>query len=185
MARDVIYYPDDRLKRKSSRVARFDASIRSLIDELIACMYRFNGVGLAAPQIGELKHVLVIDTSWIHGEKNPLVFVNPTLREKRGSASSEEGCLSLPGFTAKVTRASRVAVQALNRDGEPVETQAEGLLAVALQHEMDHLEGVLFIDRVARSVRDLYKKRLTKWEQEFHGDLQARQRLMDQPGAML
>ncbi|MBI2061922.1 MAG: peptide deformylase [Nitrospirae bacterium] len=186
MVRDVLYYPDAQLRQKAEAVREVDDSVRSLIRDLTDTMYRFSGVGLAAPQIGVLRRVLVIDVSWVKGEKEPVALINPEIRSRKGSIVYEEGCLSLPGFNAKVTRSSRVKVGTLGLDGRPVEIEAEDMKAIAIQHEMDHLDGVLFIDRVAKSVRDLYDRRLRKWQEEFYGTPEQRRLLLeDHEGARL
>lgn len=180
-----MYFPDPRLQKESAPIERFDAEIKALARELLDTMYAHSGVGLAAPQIGVHRRMIVIDTGWPQGEERPRVVANPVIAQKRGSISYEEGCLSLPGYTAKVTRARWIKMRGFDAEGAPLELEAEELDAIALQHETDHLDGVLFIDRVARSVRDLYRKRLKKWQSEFYGTSAQRQKLLDGQGAML
>ncbi|WP_206811809.1 peptide deformylase [Paradesulfitobacterium ferrireducens] len=134
------------LREKALEVKTVNTNIRKLLDNMLDTMYAADGVGLAAPQIGVSKRVIVVDVG--HG---PIELVNPVILEQYGEATDSEGCLSIPGVTGEVTRAARVRVQGLNRQGVLTEIQGEGLLARALQHEIDHLEGVLFVDRASKT----------------------------------
>jgi peptide deformylase len=141
-------------------VAVVDDAVRQLIDDLLETMYAAKGVGLAASQVDIHRRVLVLDIS--DGRDQPMAFVNPEILEAEGSAPGEEGCLSLPGIYDKLERAARVRVRALDRNGEPFELEADGMLAVCIQHEMDHLEGKLFVDYLSELKRQLIRRRLQK-----------------------
>ncbi len=161
MARlNILHYPDPRLRQPARPVETVDDRIRTLVDDMLETMYAAPGIGLAATQVNVRKRVVVMDVS---EEKNrPLAFINPTLLEREGESESEEGCLSVPGFYETVRRAERVRVGALDRDGEPFELDASGLLAVCIQHEIDHLDGKLFVDYLSVLKRDRIRKKLEK-----------------------
>jgi peptide deformylase len=144
----ILRYPDPRLHKKAARVARVDDNIRQLIKDISETMYAAPGVGLAATQVDIHLRVIVIDVSASHDQLR--VFVNPQLIASSGQADCEEGCLSVPGVYAKVTRAEHVTVRALDAEGREFTLDAEGLLAVCIQHEMDHLEGKVFVDKLSR-----------------------------------
>ena len=156
----ILEYPDPRLRKQAMPVERVDDEIRQLIDDMLETMYAAPGVGLAATQVDVHKRVLVMDVSDNHDQ--PCCLINPEILETRGSCDSEEGCLSVPEFTETVARADYVRVRALDRNGEPFELEAEGLLAVCIQHEIDHLEGKLFVDYISELKRQRLRKRLTK-----------------------
>jgi len=162
--REVLQFPDPRLKRVSEPIAEVTDEIRELARELCDVMYDEPGIGLAAPQVGEAIRLIVVDTEWTEedGERHPLVLVNPEIVERDGKVTWTEGCLSVPDFTAEVERAARVKLKALDLDLQPVEIDAEDLQAVCFQHEIDHLDGVLFIDRISRLKRSLYVKKRKK-----------------------
>jgi peptide deformylase len=165
---EIKKYPDEVLKRKAVPVEGVDDALQRLIDDMIETMYAAPGVGLAAPQVGVPKSLIVIDVS-VREEKQPLiVLINPQIIEADGFAEFEEGCLSVPEYTAVITRAERIKVKGLDRDGVSVEIEGTGLLARALQHEIDHLEGVLFIDRLSSIKREFFKKRYRKSLRELH-----------------
>lgn len=158
-------YPDKVLGKKAAGVERIDAGLQRLIEDMFETMYAAPGIGLAAPQVGLSKRLLVIDiNSKAEGKEKypPLVLINPEIVSLEGEAESEEGCLSLPDFTTKVNRATRVFVKAVDREGKHLELDASGLLAIALQHEIDHLEGTLILDKSSSIKRHFYKKKLTK-----------------------
>ncbi len=161
MARlNILHYPDPRLRKPARPVENVDDRIRALVDDMLETMYAAPGIGLAAPQVDVRKRIVVMDVS---EEKNrPLAFINPTLLEREGESEAEEGCLSVPGFYETVRRAGRVRVGALDRDGEPFELDASGLLAVCIQHEIDHLDGKLFVDYLSALKRDRIRKKLEK-----------------------
>ena len=156
----ILEYPDPRLRTRAAPVAVVDDAVRQLIDDLLETMYASKGIGLAASQVDIHRRVLVLDIS--DSRDQPMAFINPEILEAEGSAPGEEGCLSLPGIYDKLERAARVRVRALDRNGEPFELQADGMLAVCIQHEMDHLEGKLFVDYLSELKRQLIRRRLQK-----------------------
>jgi peptide deformylase len=156
----ILEYPDSRLRKTAERVPVVDDAVRQLADDMLETMYAANGVGLAATQVDVHKRLLVLDVS---EERNqPLILINPELLSAEGRAPGEEGCLSLPGIYDKLQRATHIRVRALNRNGEQFEMDAEGLLAVCIQHEMDHLEGKLFVDYLSELKRQFIRRRLEK-----------------------
>jgi peptide deformylase len=172
--RPVLQFPDPRLKRVSEPVGDITDAVRELAQDMCDVMYDEPGIGLAAPQVGEAIRLIVVDTEWTEEgqDRDPLVVVNPELSEPEGKIVWTEGCLSVPDFTADVERADRITLRGLDLDGKPIEERAEGLRAVCFQHEVDHLDGVLFIDRISRLKRSLYvkrrKKQLRDEEPEHH-----------------
>ncbi len=157
---DILHFPDPRLRNKAKPVPEVDDSVRRLVDDMFETMYEAPGIGLAAIQVNAAKRVVVIDIS---EEKNePLCLVNPEIVAREGEEKMEEGCLSVPGIYEPVTRASWVRVRALNRDGEVFEMDADDLLAVCIQHEIDHLDGRLFVDYLSSLKRQRIRKRLEK-----------------------
>lgn len=160
---EIKTYPEKVLKEKALPVENIDGQIQRLIDDLIETMYAAPGIGLAAPQVGVSKKIIVLDVSVREEEKMPLiVIINPEIVNHEGETDSEEGCLSLPGYTTTVQRAEKVFVRGLNREGMPVEIEGEGLLSRALQHEIDHINGTLLIDRISSIKREFFKKRFQK-----------------------
>ncbi len=159
----IIIAPDPRLKQIAAPVARVDDEIRQLMDDLLETMYQAPGVGLAAPQVGVLKRVIVVDASAKDEEPAPLRLANPELIEVSDEdAAYEEGCLSLPEHYAEVVRPAQVRVRFLDHEGEIRELDAEGLLGTCIQHEMDHLEGILFVDHLSALKRNMILRKLTK-----------------------
>ncbi|HEY2676985.1 MAG TPA: peptide deformylase [Steroidobacteraceae bacterium] len=156
----ILEYPDPRLRKKAEVVAAVDDALRQLIANMLETMYIKNGVGLAATQVDVHKRLIVLDVS--EGRDTPLVLINPEILSAEGEGPGEEGCLSLPGIYDKLTRATKIRVRALNRDGQSFEMDAEGLLAVCIQHEIDHLEGKLFVDYLSELKRQLIRRRLEK-----------------------
>ena len=156
----ILRYPDPRLRTKAKPVASVDGAITRLIDNLLETMYAENGIGLAATQVNVHKRVLVVDVSERRNE--PLAFVNPVIEATAGEQQRDEGCLSVPGFVATVKRAESIRVSATNRAGKPFELEAEGLLALCIQHECDHLEGKLFVDYLSRLKRQRIESKLRK-----------------------
>ncbi|MDP9088485.1 MAG: peptide deformylase [Pseudomonadota bacterium] len=156
----ILEYPDPRLRKKAAPVTVVDDALRQFIDDLLETMYAANGVGLAATQVDVHKRVIALDVS--ESRDRPLVLINPQLLSKEGEGPGEEGCLSLPGIYDKLSRATKIRVTALGRDGRPFEMDAEGLLGVCIQHEMDHLEGKLFVDYLSELKRTLIRRRLEK-----------------------
>ena len=164
-------FPDDVLKEKAEPVGNIDGKLVHFLDDMAETMYAAPGVGLAAPQVGLSERVIVLDCDSEEDRKERrgrglLKLVNPEVVEEEGKIVWEEGCLSVVDFTADVNRSARVLVRAWTPDEKEIRLEAEGLLAVALQHEIDHLDGKLFIDRISRLKRDLYKRRLKKIQRE-------------------
>jgi len=169
MARlDILHYPDARLHAIAKPVQAVDARIRKLVDDMAETMYAAPGIGLAATQVNVHERVVVIDISETHDELR--VFINPEIVAQSGREESEEGCLSVPGIFDRVERAERVTVRALDRDGKPFELEAEGLLAVCIQHEMDHLMGKVFVDYLSNLKRNRIKAKLAKQAREHRPD---------------
>jgi peptide deformylase len=156
----ILEFPDPRLRTKARPVSVFDKALQDLIDAMLATMYAAPGIGLAATQVNVHKQLLVLDVS---EEKNqPLVLINPKIVERDGVQVYQEGCLSVPGIFADVERAEHIVVQAQDRLGQPLQLEAHGLLAVCIQHEMDHLIGKLFVDYLSPLKRELVRKKLEK-----------------------
>ncbi|HZW35305.1 MAG: peptide deformylase [Deltaproteobacteria bacterium] len=149
MQRPILTYPDPFLQKKAAPVSLVNDRIRELVRDMFETMRAASGVGLAAPQIGVGKRVIVVDVSPVEKEIAPLALVNPRIVETRGLVVGVEGCLSIPGVEGEVPRGEMVLVKALDDQGQPVQLTARGLLARALQHEIDHLDGILFIDRIS------------------------------------
>lgn len=156
----ILEFPDPRLRTRAQPVEAVDASLRKLIDDMFETMYAAPGIGLAATQVNVHKRVIVIDVSETRDQ--PLVLINPEILERQGLEEMEEGCLSVPGIYDKVTRAERVRVRTLDRDGKAQEFDADGLLAVCIQHEIDHLDGKLFVDYLSDLKRTRIRKKLEK-----------------------
>jgi peptide deformylase len=154
--RDLVLYPQPLLHEVSKEVTTFDSELFSLLEDMADTMYASRGIGLAAPQIGVLQRVAVIDVS--REENDLLELINPTIVAASGDTSSEEGCLSIPEYRDVVKRHSKITLHAYDRHGRPFEMQAEGLLAICAQHEIDHLDGILFVDRLSRLKRELFKR---------------------------
>jgi peptide deformylase len=166
MVREIVIWPDPVLKKPSAPVARVDEEIRQLLDDMAETMYAADGVGLAAPQVGISRRVVVIDTSPRQEGQKLLHLVNPEILKTEGETVFTEGCLSVPGEAEDVQRAAKVWVRAIGRDGKAFELEAEGLLAIALQHEIDHLDGTLFVDHLSSLKRELIRKRMKKLKAE-------------------
>jgi peptide deformylase len=156
----ILEFPDPRLRNKAQPMAVFDAGLQTLIDDMFETMYAAPGIGLAATQVNVHKQLLVLDIS--EEKTAPLVLINPKILEHEGSQTYQEGCLSVPGIYADVERADRISVEALDRHGQPLKFDAEGLLAVCIQHEMDHLAGKLFVDYLSPLKRELVRRKLEK-----------------------
>ena len=156
----VLEYPDARLRTQAAVVTTVDDAVRQLIDDLFETMYAAPGIGLAATQVDVHECIMVLDIST--AKDDPRCFINPEILEQQGSAPSDEGCLSVPGITEPVERAEKIRVRALDRDGQSFELEAEGLLAVCIQHEMDHLVGKLFVDYLSELKRLRIKKKALK-----------------------
>lgn len=158
----ILTYPNPILRKKAEEIRQIDERVVALAREMAETMYAAPGIGLAAPQVGESLRLIVVDVAYPEGEPDLKVIVNPEIVHREGSILMEEGCLSLPGVRAEVERASRVLVRGYDLKGRPLEIEAEGLMAVCLQHEIDHLDGVLFIDHLGRLKRSLIERRLKK-----------------------
>jgi peptide deformylase len=160
--REILKYPDPRLKRPANKLEELSDEVARLVQDLLDTMYAAPGVGLAAPQVGLPQRVIVIDVSYLEGSRSPIWLVNPEIVIAEGEISWEEGCLSVVDYTSTVKRRAYVKVKGLDLNENEIEVDGEGLLAVALQHEIDHLDGKLFLDRITKLKRDLYTKRLIK-----------------------
>jgi peptide deformylase len=168
--REVLKFPDKQLQRVSEPIAAVTEEIRALAKDMLEVMYDEPGIGLAAPQLGEAVRLIVVDTEWTEEgtQRDPLVLVNPEIVEREGKITWSEGCLSVPDFQADVERAERVRLKAWNLDEAELVIDAEGLRAVCFQHEIDHLDGILFIDRISRLKREMYvRKRKKQLRQEL------------------
>jgi peptide deformylase len=157
---DILTFPDPRLRNRASPVERVDAGVRRILDDMLETMYAAPGIGLAATQVNIGRRIVVIDCS--EDKSAPLCLVNPEILGRSGEEQMEEGCLSVPGFYETVTRAERVRVRALGRDGEPVELETGGLLAVCIQHEIDHLDGKVFVEYLSQLKQTRIKGKLAK-----------------------
>jgi len=165
MILEIVRYPSAVLKRVAKPVEKIDAEIQKLIDDMYETMYDAPGVGLAAPQVGISKRILVIDVGQLEGETrkpDPRAIINPTVSTREGKILWEEGCLSLPHLIVPMERTKKIVVEGLNRDGKNVTCLGEDLLAVAFQHEIDHLDGKLIFDNLSNLKKDLYLKKLKK-----------------------
>jgi peptide deformylase len=161
---EIVKYPDPILAKRGEDVTEFGGDLKTLVEEMFESMYEAHGIGLAAPQIGLSKRLTVIDVSFKKEPADKLVLINPEIIHREGKQLEEEGCLSLPEIREKVNRAAKVKVRAQNVEGEWFEVEGEELLARALQHEIDHLDGVLFIDRLSRLKRDLVLRKIKKMQ---------------------
>ena len=157
---NILHFPDPRLRNKAKPVEVFDDNLATFVDDMLETMYQAPGIGLAATQVNDPRRVVVIDVSEKHDD--PLSLVNPEIIERDGEEVSEEGCLSVPGIYEKVIRADRIKVRAQNTKGETFEIEAEGILAVCIQHELDHLDGKLFIDYLSNLKRQRIRKKIEK-----------------------
>jgi peptide deformylase len=166
MIREIVIWPDPILKEVAKPVDRVDDDVRRLLDDMAETMYAADGVGLAAPQVAELQRLIVIDTSPRQEGQKLIHLVNPEIVRLEGETTYTEGCLSIPGEAEDVDRAAKAWVRALDYHGKPFEIEADGLLAIALQHETDHLNGTLFVDHLSSLKRELIKKRMKKLKAE-------------------
>jgi len=163
---EILKYPDRRLKGRAAPVAEIDGGISDLVRDMAETMYAAPGVGLAAPQVGIARRVVVLDVDHENPGEHRFELINPVVAEREGTILWEEGCLSVIDFTAEVRRSAKVLVKAWTVDQKEIEVEAEELLAVALQHEIDHLDGKLFIDRISALKRDMYRRKIKKMLRE-------------------
>lgn len=162
---NILHFPDDRLRIHAQAVTQVNDAVRQLVDDMFETMYVAPGIGLAATQVNVHQRVIVIDIS--EDRTQPMTFINPEILRRDGQQEYEEGCLSVPGFYEPVERAASVRVKALDRNGQGFELDAEGLLAVCIQHEMDHLDGKLFVDYISQLKRQRIRKKLIKQQQHI------------------
>jgi peptide deformylase len=170
MIRPILTYPDPELKKKSAPVTVINEKVRELARDMAETMYAAPGVGLAAPQIGVHQRIIVIDVA---GQDEPpalITAINPVIIHADGDAYEEEGCLSVPKYAANVRRHARVVVKGLNLDGEEVAWRADNLLAIAFQHEIDHLDGILFIDHISQLKRDIFRRKYRRNQEQESTD---------------
>ncbi|HEY0973276.1 MAG TPA: peptide deformylase [Solimonas sp.] len=158
----ILHHPDPRLRQKAQPVTAFGADLQQLIDDMFETMYDAPGVGLAATQVGIAQRLAVMDCSEDKAKPQPMVIINPEILEPADLQDMEEGCLSVPGVADKVARYNRLRLRALDRHGQPFELEAEGLMAQAVQHEIDHLDGKLYLDRLSSLKRERLLKKLRK-----------------------
>lgn len=159
---EIKTYPNEVLKKKAQPITELNGDLQKLIDDMIETMYSAYGVGLAAPQVGVSKRLIVVDTSPREENQSLIVLINPEIVNSEGEILSEEGCLSLPGFITRLKRKEKVIVKGLTRQGKEIQIEATGLLARALQHEIDHLDGILIIDRISPLKRELFRRKYLK-----------------------
>jgi peptide deformylase len=164
MIREIVKYPDPILQQPTEPVTEFNEELRTIVDDMFESMYAAQGIGLAAPQIGISKRITVIDLSFKKNPDEKIVLINPEIISKQGKQNEEEGCLSLPEIREKVTRAEKVRVRAQDVEGKWFEIDGEELLSRAFQHEIDHLDGILFIFRVSALKRDLLLRKIRKMQ---------------------
>jgi peptide deformylase len=163
MIRDIVLYPDKRLETPCARVEEFDSDgLKRLIEDMFESMYFHSGAGLAAPQIGVLRQVAVIDLSSGRDASQKVVLINPIIADMQGTQNGEEGCLSFPGFIEQVSRSKSVVVDAVDSAGKAVHLQGDDLLARAMQHEIDHLNGIVFIRRMSSLKRELIRRKIRR-----------------------
>jgi len=160
--REVLKYPHPLLKKRSEKVERVDEETKKWIEDMTETMYQANGIGLAACQIGIPRRIIILDVSPIDPEQNFFVMINPEVISEEGEIDHEEGCLSVPDCFEKVKRKETICVRGLSPDGKPMEVAGKGILAFALQHEIDHLDGILILDRMSRLKREIYRNKLRK-----------------------
>ena len=162
MVREILIWPHPVLKQKAKPVAKVDDSVRTLVKDMFETMYAADGVGLAAPQVGILQRVIVLDTTPRQPESKPIAMINPEIIGMEGETTYTEGCLSIPGEAEDVDRAAFVTVKFLDVEGQEQTLRCDGLLAIAVQHEVDHLDGTVFVDHVSTLKRELIRKRMKR-----------------------
>jgi peptide deformylase len=174
MVREIIVWPDPVLKKKAEPITTFDQALRTLVADMFETMYSADGVGLAAPQLSLLKNLIVLDTRPRQPESKPVAMINPVILKKEGTTLYMEGCLSLPGEAEEVERAANVRVKFQDVDGTEHEYDCDGLLAVAVQHEMDHLQGIMVTDHISALKRELIRKRMKRLKADLAAERDSR-----------
>ncbi|WP_164007416.1 peptide deformylase [Pyxidicoccus trucidator] len=164
MVREILIWPDPVLKQKARPVAKVNDAVRVLVKDMFETMYSSEGVGLAAPQVGVLQRVIVLDTTHSQPESKPIAMINPEIIGMEGETSYKEGCLSIPGESEDVDRAAIVTVKFLDEEGQEQTLRCDGLLAIAVQHETDHLNGTVFVDHVSTLKRELIRNRMKRFK---------------------
>lgn len=159
---EIVTYPDSVLKKKAEPITNIDGSVQDLINNMSELMYKASGIGLAANQVGVAKQVFIFDIDYREKGKNLTVLINPTIVLAEETIEFEEGCLSVPDFQAKTTRKKYLKVKGVDKNGKPIDIEAEDLLAICIQHEIDHLNGVLILDHASHLKRNLYKRRVER-----------------------
>jgi len=167
---EILKYPHPLLKKRCEKVDRIDVEVKKLIRDMTETMYQANGIGLAACQVGVSRRVIVVDVSPIDPEKNFFAMVNPEVISEEGEIEHEEGCLSVPDCFEKMKRKEKIRVRGFSQAGKEIEISAEGILAIAIQHEIDHLNGVLILDRISRLKREIYRNKLRKEKRKEEKD---------------
>lgn len=157
------------LKKRCQEVDRIDGGVKQLVRDMVETMYRSNGIGMAACQVGIPKRVIVVDVGPIDPEKDLFAMINPEIVSEEGEIEHEEGCLSVPDCSEKVKRKEKILVRGFSPEGEEIEVSGDGILAIALQHELDHLNGVLILDRISRLKREIYRNKLKKEKRKEEG----------------
>ncbi|MGD0916426.1 MAG: peptide deformylase [Thermodesulfobacteriota bacterium] len=168
-ALEILRYPDPLLKKRSKEVDGIDEEVKRLIRDMTETMYRANGVGLAACQVGILRRVIVVDVSPIDPQHDLFALINPEIISEEGEIEYEEGCLSVPDCLEKVKRREKIHVRGISPEGTETEVLGEGILAISLQHEIDHLNGILILDRLSRLKREIYRDKLKKEKRRKEG----------------
>jgi peptide deformylase len=166
---EILKYPHPVLKKRAEEVDRMNGEFQRLIQDMVETMYDAGGVGLAAPQIGISQRIIVVDVSPMDPKQSLFAMINPEIVSEEGEVDHEEGCLSVPDCVEKVTRRGKVCVRGVSPEGEKVEMTGEGILAFALQHEIDHLNGVLILDRMSSLKRDIYRRKVRKEKRKEEG----------------
>jgi len=167
---EILKYPHPLLKKRCEKVDRIDGEVKKLIRDMTETMYQANGIGLAACQVGVSRRVIVVDVSPIDQEKDFFSMVNPEVISEEGEIEHEEGCLSVPDCFEKMKRKEKIRVRGFSQAGKEIEISAEGILAIAIQHEIDHLNGVLILDRISRLKREIYRNKLRKEKRKEEKD---------------
>jgi peptide deformylase len=166
---EILKYPHPLLKKRCKEVERVDAEVRKLIQNMTETMYAVNGIGLAACQVGVPRRIIVLDVSPLDSEQSLFAMINPEVISEEGEIDYEEGCLSVPDCLEKIKRREKIRIRGTSPEGKEMEVEGEGILAIALQHEIDHINGVLILDRVSRLKREIYRNKLRKEKRKEEG----------------